>query len=246
MVYDLNANGPVPLYHVLLPIEGGPSWIGSDRYSLEAKAEGQTSQEMMRGLCCNGFSKTPLDGRPYQPGQKPLCGVGIYKKGSANMVWGAPGRTLDEFARWLGNLLDRPVRDKTEITGRFDLNLEFARDESISGFNSDPALAPAPSDPPAPSILTALQQQLGLKLEPARGTREFLVIDHIERPTENWSTDARATGWRGGRSRRSPLPRRQASACSRGRGRRRVPRRPSIRRSGSESAARSCDCPWRS
>jgi uncharacterized protein (TIGR03435 family) len=148
-------------------------------YTLTVARSGHKLRTLQEGSC------TPLDGRPYQPGQKPLCGVGIYKKGSANMVWAAPGMTLDEFSRCLSNLLDRPVRDKTEITGRFNLNLEFARDESISGFNSDPALAAAPSDPPGPSLFTALQQQLSLKLEPASGTREFLVIDHIERPSEN-------------------------------------------------------------
>jgi uncharacterized protein (TIGR03435 family) len=82
--------------------------------------------------------------------------------------------------------LDRPVIDKTGIAGKFNFRVEFAPDEATPFFRSagvDPA--PAPSEPAGPSIFTALQQQLGLKLEPTRGPVEFLVIDHVERPSEN-------------------------------------------------------------
>jgi uncharacterized protein (TIGR03435 family) len=92
------------------------------------------------------------------------------------------GMTLDEFsglvltASAFGFKLDRPILDKTGLAGRFDFHLEFAIDDH---------LAAAASDSAGPSIFTAVQQQLGLKLEPARGPGEFLVIDHIERPSEN-------------------------------------------------------------
>jgi uncharacterized protein (TIGR03435 family) len=82
--------------------------------------------------------------------------------------------------------LDRHVFDKTRITGVFNIHLEFARDDSIPP--SLPGGAPPPSVPDAtggPSIFTALQQQLGLKLEPAKGPREYLVIDHVEKPSAN-------------------------------------------------------------
>jgi uncharacterized protein (TIGR03435 family) len=78
------------------------------------------------------------------------------------------------------------VIDKTGITGKFNFRIEFASDEATPFFRTaggDPSAAPP--DPAGPSIFTALQQQLGLKLERATGPVEFLVIDHVERPSEN-------------------------------------------------------------
>ena len=67
----------------------------------------------------------------------------------------------------------RPVINKTGIAGLFDIRLEFTPEQ-----NSDEANA-------GPSIFTALQEQLGLKLIPARGLQEFLFIQHVEKPSEN-------------------------------------------------------------
>ena len=99
----------------------------------------------------------------------------------------AQGSTLAEFAHLLTLVLDRPVIDKTRIAGTFDIKLAFAADAATPRFLPGGDLArPAgvASDPTGASILTAIQQ-LGLKLEPTKGLREFLVIDHVERPTEN-------------------------------------------------------------
>ena len=77
--------------------------------------------------------------------------------------------------------LDRPVTDQTGLTGRYDFDLEFARDESLFGG----ALGKGPDEPTAPGLFAALQQQLGLKLEATRGPVTLLVIDQVKRPTEN-------------------------------------------------------------
>jgi len=69
---------------------------------------------------------------------------------------------------------ERRVIDRSGLTGLFDIELEFTPPRSAD----DPAAAGV-------SIFTALREQLGLRLEPARGPGEFLVIDSIERPTEN-------------------------------------------------------------
>jgi len=72
--------------------------------------------------------------------------------------------------------LDRQVYDKTGLTGNYDFTLTFEPPRSSS----------AESDPTGrPSIFTALQEQLGLKLEPTKGPLETVVIDHVERPSEN-------------------------------------------------------------
>jgi uncharacterized protein (TIGR03435 family) len=89
------------------------------------------------------------------------------------------GMSVDEFAKNLGansgpNLLDRPVIDKTGITGLFSFRLTYA-----------PDAANAADLDAGPSIFTALEEQLGLKLEPSRGAGEFLVVDRVERPSEN-------------------------------------------------------------
>ncbi len=76
----------------------------------------------------------------------------------------AQAATLDTFSQMLTRLLDRPVVNKTGIAGNFDIDLAFAIDEST------PRLVPGNSDEPtAPSVFAAIQQKLGLKLEPAKG-----------------------------------------------------------------------------
>ncbi len=87
------------------------------------------------------------------------------------------GATPDEFAKLLSLALDRRlVVDKTGIAGKFDFHVDFVRE----------ALAVPDVPPtPGPSIFTAVQEQLGLKLESKRGPIEAFVIDRLERPTPN-------------------------------------------------------------
>jgi uncharacterized protein (TIGR03435 family) len=102
-----------------------------------------------------------------------------------------PGRvqgsalTLEGFTGALAQLVGRPVIDRSGLLGNFDVDLEFAP-ELLQG----PAGAGVAPSPPAtrtdlPSLFTALQEQLGLKLEPTRAPVDVLVIDRAERPSEN-------------------------------------------------------------
>jgi uncharacterized protein (TIGR03435 family) len=86
--------------------------------------------------------------------------------------------------------MGRPVLDKTEFTAEFEVHLEFTPDESTMGLPGargprDPGGPAIATDPDRPTVLAALQEQLGLKLSPAKGPVEVLVIDHVERPTAN-------------------------------------------------------------
>ncbi len=98
------------------------------------------------------------------------------------------GSTLDEFCKFALRGMDRPVIDKTGLIGLFNIHLTYAPDESSDRtLRNHGTLEPdEPSDDPAgASIFTAIQQQLGLKLEAAKGPGSFLVIDSVQRPTEN-------------------------------------------------------------
>ena len=86
---------------------------------------------------------------------------------------------MADLIRELALILDRPVLDKTGFTGEFDLNLSFTPDEALMGF---PAFSRVPTDPNLPNIFGAMEEQLGLKLVPAKGPVEVLVIDQAERP----------------------------------------------------------------
>jgi uncharacterized protein (TIGR03435 family) len=94
--------------------------------------------------------------------------------------------TLDDFCKTTLMFMDRPVINKTGTPGLFDFQMVYAPDETSSpGYRNGRGISDQPTDdPPAPSIFTALQD-LGLKLEPARGPAEFPVIDSVERPSEN-------------------------------------------------------------
>ena len=114
---------------------------------------------------------------PPQPGQRIECGFMI---GLGRMSAG--GMPILELARTLSQQVGRVVLDKTELTGNYDFELTYAP-QQLGG--PAPLLngAPAPVDPDAPSLFTALQEQLGLKLDTQRGPVEVLVIDRVEQPT---------------------------------------------------------------
>ena len=90
----------------------------------------------------------------------------------------AKGITVTEFAaRVFRDTLDRPVIDRTSIGGLFDIHLEFSGLENSA--------ADGAADNAAPSVFTAVQEQLGLKLSPDKGPIDVLVIDHVEKPSAN-------------------------------------------------------------
>jgi uncharacterized protein (TIGR03435 family) len=176
-------------------IAGGPDWIDTDRYDITAKADRRCTVEELHGRLARLLEErfqfkirhekremsiwaltvdkggpkltehdaADLDHPPFGPGPGPN-GRGTTGKNVS----------MNYFAFMLSRLLDRNVVDRTGLTKNYDLSIDFARD--IPG--QDPP-------PDVPSIFTALKEQLGLKLESAKGPVEFLVIEKAERPTAN-------------------------------------------------------------
>jgi uncharacterized protein (TIGR03435 family) len=94
---------------------------------------------------------------------------------------GFNGQPISSFASLLPQLVERQVIDRTGLTGLYDLTLKWAPEARPSLLGLPPVPRP-PADPDAPNIFTALQEQLGLKLEPGRGPVEVVVIDRLEKP----------------------------------------------------------------
>ncbi len=207
--YGLFANGHRNPPWALLPVEGGPAWLKSDRYEIVAKAAGDASLDMMNGPMLQAlledrfrlkvrretreipvYALTVTKGgaklHPFQEGSCTHCGASGTIQGS-NFVLHGQGMTLGEIAKSLGIGLDRPVIDATGLTGKFDFELEFARDQSAAPALRDPhQVVPTAADPSTgASIFTAIQEQMGLKLESTKGPGEFLVVDSVERPSQN-------------------------------------------------------------
>lgn len=100
--------------------------------------------------------------------------------------WKGNGATLAMLTAALAGQLGRPVLDRTGLKGAFDFNLEWTPDVAQANVSPPSSTnATSPSDSSGPSIFTALQEQLGLKLESAKGPVEVLVIDHVELPSLN-------------------------------------------------------------
>jgi uncharacterized protein (TIGR03435 family) len=81
-------------------------------------------------------------------------------------------------------VLDRPVVDQTGLTGRWDFTLQWTPDETQFGGRGGQAQGQAGANAP-PGLFTAMQEQLGLKMDSTRAPVDALVIDRIEKPTEN-------------------------------------------------------------
>jgi uncharacterized protein (TIGR03435 family) len=118
----------------------------------------------------------------------PRCNVyALSVKADRSRQLGSRNTTMELLAASLPSLgnLGRPVLDQSGLTGRFDFVLEWAPEPARPSHADAPADAPAASDPQGPTFLQALHDQLGLKLEATNGRIPVLVIDHVERPSEN-------------------------------------------------------------
>jgi uncharacterized protein (TIGR03435 family) len=122
-------------------------------------------------------------------GEKPSCGLWMQRNGP-NMVLVGGEVPLSALTQALAPRLGGVrVIDKTSLTDRFNFILEFAVDENAPGLRLDLPGVNAPTEPSdvprAATIFTAVDEQLGLRLETTKAAREFIVIDHVERPSPN-------------------------------------------------------------
>ena len=181
-------------------ISGGPGWMGSDRYDVVAKPEkgahDQQMKQMLQTLLSDRFQlrfhRETREGTVYAlfVGKNGLRLQPAKESNSSSITSGRNSTTglstlsgkrasLDEIAASLSARLGRPVFDKTGLTDKFDFELSWVPDLTTSGTGA-PSLAVS-----GPSLLTAVQEQLGLRLESQKGPIEILVIDQVSRPQEN-------------------------------------------------------------
>ncbi|HZR24452.1 MAG TPA: M56 family metallopeptidase [Vicinamibacterales bacterium] len=187
-------------------VSGGPDWITSDRFDIVAKGDESSDVTLMvRALLLERFAlgtrsesrEQPLyalvlsrpDGRlgtdlhrsTTRCDDAKNCGIRL-GLGTMNMA----SVSIAQLATNLSGLLDRSVIDRTGLDGEFDATLKWTPDQSTPGLALKAGFAPAGAiDPNGPSIFTAVQEQLGLKLDAQKGPVVMLVIDHAEHPANN-------------------------------------------------------------
>ena len=178
---------------------GLPGWAQSEPITIEAKMDADTagalgklppmeqwkqSQLMLQALLADRFALKVHRGSKDLPiyvltvaksGSKmkqtatdKAGGNATYSSGKVS----AHGISVDNLGMNLSFMVGRVIVNKTGLEGGYDFTLDYAPDG-------------ADASDPRPSIFTALEEQLGLKLEPARGPVDVIVVDHIERPTAN-------------------------------------------------------------
>jgi uncharacterized protein (TIGR03435 family) len=193
--YDLNPR----------TISGGPQWIESDHYDIVAVTPGEVrpthdeQMSMLRSLLTDRFKLTfhreekvfsiyelevarngpKLKASTSPPDDPPALISTVYPQ---RIVMPARNVTMSDLTRLMQRaILDRPVVDKTGLSGRYDFDLEWAPDETQFGGEVPAASAEAQAAP----LFSAIQQQLGLRLEATRGPIQALVVDKAERPSAN-------------------------------------------------------------
>jgi uncharacterized protein (TIGR03435 family) len=215
-------NAPVSPSSFQVPISGGPAWLDSNRYSIDAKVEQRVNTEMMKGPMmqalledrfrlklhkeakeihvfaltvsakgpklrpakengCVAYDRNNPPPHPGPGGPAPvICGV---IRESASGGFDMPGVTTADLCRRLSAYVDRDIVDKTGITGAFDVHLDLLpADIGYAGSAPDPSSPFTPGDGGA---IAAAVKKLGLQMRNAKRPVEFLVIDHVERPSEN-------------------------------------------------------------
>jgi len=189
-------------------IVGAPGWVNTDRFDIEAKVGASDISRLktmtvdQRRLMLRPFLQERFHLEfHYESKVLPVYSLVIGKGGSRMKQFEPPGNPATNGLRYLGRghleargtemefvvsvlsqQVGRTVLDKTGLTGKYDFTLEWEPDDAPPMAGNDNGL---PVDSAKASIFMALQEQLGLKLEPQKDTISVLVIDHIEAPSEN-------------------------------------------------------------
>jgi bla regulator protein BlaR1 len=188
-------------------VSGGPGWVAADRWDIQAKPEGiegrpSGAQEavMVRALLEDRFQLKAHRETKEMPvyalvvakdGPKLSAAVDTSVHGGRTPpgAWTLKNVGTADLVRYLSQQLSRTVIDKTGLSGHYDVKLEWTPERGEGGPEAI-GLPPRPdvATPPStagPSIFTAIQEQLGLKLESTKGPVEIVVIDHAEKPSAN-------------------------------------------------------------
>jgi uncharacterized protein (TIGR03435 family) len=186
-------------------IVGAPAWFDTEKFDITAKPDikgtptRQQMEAMVQKLIEDRFNLT------FHHDQKelPVYVLSVAKTGSKLADDGDPSglpsfgmgalgalnvhhSTMSDFVGMMqGMVLDRPVLDKTGLTGRYDFNLNWTPDDSQFGGRGANVPPPTDGSNVPPNLYTALQEQVGLKLEAAKAHAQVLVIDHVEKPSAN-------------------------------------------------------------
>ena len=189
-------------------ISGGPSWMNTDRYDIEAKAARPRTPDELHVMLQHLLEERFQLKLRRETHEEPVWALVVDKGGSklpvhdpadldhppmgGQMVTGADGGvclglaghnvTMEYLAFTLSRTMDRGVIDRTGLPARYDVNLQYLPDTlRLAGADGGaPAISPDCADLPS-----ALPKQLGLRLESAKGPVQFLVVEHAEKPTGN-------------------------------------------------------------
>jgi uncharacterized protein (TIGR03435 family) len=190
-------------------IAGIPAWAESDRYDINAQPEAEGApndkqlKAMLQKLLAERFKLTfhnekkelsvytiavGKNGPKLTASQADPNGLpGLGFRGLGAMI--VRNATMDDFSTTMqGYVLDRPVVNQTGLSGRFDFTLNWTPDEfQFANLLAGAPRPPAPADNAAapPDIYTAMQEQIGLKLSATKAPADVLVIDKVEKPSEN-------------------------------------------------------------
>ena len=177
-------------------VTGGPKWIDADHYAIEAKLDQPTPattaqiRDAMQTLLAERFGlkfhRETKEAQGYalvaaKDGLKLMPDAesgpsGMTSTGYARRNLEATRASMDRLAGFLANELQRPVLDQTQALGVYTFTLRWVREDLKRESEAKSEL---------PSLPTALQEKLGLRLEPRKTNMEIIVIDNAERPSEN-------------------------------------------------------------
>ena len=161
----------IPTFDLMLARDDGK--LGPDLAPSDVDCEALAAARRAAADAARQNGAPPPPPPRIDPDAPPPCSMSATRTGFKGDI------TIDALASMLRGPSGRLVVNKTGLRGVYHLNLTFASPLSPNG----PGVAPSPDD--APSVFTAVREQLGLKLDSSRAERDVLVIDRLERPTEN-------------------------------------------------------------
>lgn len=191
-------------------IVGAPAWFETEKYDLAAEPEGEGQPNetqlkiMIQKLLADRFQlvfhrdqkelsvyalTVAKNGPKLTKSEGDPSGLPTFSFRGLGMLSVRNGTMADSTGLLQETVLDRPVVDQTGLSGRWDFMLKWTPDEfqfpDVRAGGAPPSSPSGGPTPEAPDLFTAIQQQLGLKLESTKALAEVLVIDHVEKPSEN-------------------------------------------------------------